>query len=284
MIKFASMPSSIGLPKVALAAVLSLLSGLAAAQSLPASVTAAGDNAHIVIGSPLQPLAEVTLAFEDASGLSPASLGVSARLVEIDDPALLARLPDPERTALSPSLPLLITIEPPAAGGLSFRNIGRIEIHTHALSYTPGSSYRVLKAPVGGQFRDVTDEVIEGSVRARSSYGGFSQFLIVTDVRLTSNVIASKLAWLRGRVNALPAGERPTLLSHLDTVETALADGDYAAALDAVDAFSTRTRARAGNGLSNVWSAAGAKNEAGELIAGAATLRFSVAYLRDFGQ
>lgn len=273
-----------GFTKLWLAAALLCASGLAAAQSLPVTVTAAGDEASAVIGPALNPLAEVTLAFEDASGLSPGSLGISAQLVDLSDPALLQRLPDPGLTTLASALPLLITIEPPASGGLSFRDIGRIEVHTHALSYSLGSSFRLLKAPIGGSFRDITDEIAEGSVRARGSYGGFSQFLIVTDVRPTSTVVAHKIGWLRGQVATLPVAEQAAFSAQLDAVESALADGDYDIALGAVDAFSARARARSGHGLSNVWHAGSGGNQAGALIAGASTLRFSVAYLRDFGQ
>src|SRR3546814_18901939 len=51
-----------------------------------------------------------------------------------------------------------------------------------------GSDYRVLKAPIGGSFHDTTEEIAPGSVRARSRYGGFSQFLVVADLRPTGAV------------------------------------------------------------------------------------------------
>lgn len=271
--------------KLLLAGLLSAASAWAAAQSLPVMVTASGDNASIVIGSPLAPIADVTLVFEDASGLSAASLGVSAEWVNPTHPALLARLPNPSLTTLSSALPLLITIEPPAIGGLTFLNTGRIEVHTHALTYTLGSSLRLLKAPLDGPFRDITDEVAQGSVRARGTYGGFSQFLIVTDVRETGDVIDEKIGHLRGRVAALPAGERPAFTAQLDAAELAIVQTDYNAAIAQIDAFRARAQARAGTYLANQWRATrNVDNQAGELVAGAATLRFSVAYLRDFGQ
>lgn len=264
---------------------LMLLSTVATAQSLPVSVNTSGNTANIVIGLPGQTLAEVSLAFEDVSGLNASSIGVSAERISISDPALLARLPDLNLLQPSALLPVLITIEPPSQGGLSFRDTGRLEVHTHALAYTVGSSFRLLKAPLGGAFRDITDEIAQGSVRARGTYGGFSQFLIVTDLRATDDVIDVKIDALRARIASLPIGERPVFTALLDEVESSVADGDFSAALAAIDAFRGRAASRGGQQLANEWRATrDADNQAGELVAGAATLRFSVAYLRDFGQ
>lgn len=272
--------------KLVVAGALCVASALASAQAtLPVLVDASGNDASIVIGDPLNPLADVTLAFQDATGLSPASLGVSVQQVSLSDASLLARLPDASLTALPAALPLLITIEPPADGGLRFRNTGRLEIHTHALAYAPGSAFRVLKAPLGGNFRDVSDEIAQGSVRARTTYGGFSQFLIVTDLRPTGVVINEKIGYLRDRVSALPLSERQPFSTKLDIAQAAIAAADYPTAIDAIDDFRARAVARAGNFLANEWRATrDVTNHAGELVAGAATLRFSVAYLRDFGQ
>lgn len=271
-------------------ALLCLAASFASAQTapgddLPVSVSAAGNHAEIVIGSPGLTLAEVTLDFQDATGLSPASLGASAQLVNPADANLLARLPDTSLTTLPAALPLMITIEPPAGGGLSFRNTGRLEIHTHAIPYSIGSSFRVFKAPLGGAFRDVTDEIAQGSVRARTTYGGFSQFLILVDLRSTGVVIDEKLGWLRGQVAALPAAERGAFDTLLGQTETAVDAGDYATALAAIDALRARAQARAGEFIANEWRATrDVENHAGQLVAGANSLRFSVAYLRDFGQ
>lgn len=265
--------------------VLAGFSRTATAQAVPVAVDVAGNTATVQVGSPGQPLADLTLTFDDASGLTPASLGVSANLVNLNDPALLSRLPDLSLTPLDSALPLLITIEPPAMGGLAFRRTVRVEVHTHALNYTLGSSYRLLKAPLNGQFRDITDEIASGSVRARGTTGGFSQFLIATDLRETDVVVAGKLAWLRARVDALPAGEQPAFDAWLDAAEAGIASGDFASAITAIDGFHARAAARAGTALADLWRATrDADNQAGDLMAGAATLKFSVAYLRDYGQ
>jgi hypothetical protein len=255
------------------------------ALDLPVSVSVAGNVATAQIGSATNPLAELTLSFDDASGLTPASLGIHATLVDITDPALLSRLPDPRLIRLESALPLLVTVDAPANGGLSFRRTGRFELHTHALTYSLGSNFRVLKGPVGGAFHDTTEEIAQGSVRARSRYGGFSQFLVVTDLRQTGVVVAEKIAALRTRVASLPASEQPAFSTQLDTVESSVASHDYATALSAIDLLSQRAQARAGHGLLDEWRATrDTDNQAGDLLAGAATLRFSVAYLRDYGQ
>jgi len=268
-----------------LALALSLCAQMACAVDLPVSVHVVGNVATAQIGSPANPIAELTLSFDDASGLTPASLGIHASTIDITDANLLSRLPDARLVRLDSALPLLVTIEPPANGGLSFRRSGRFELHTHALAYSLGSNFRVFKAPLGGQFRDTTEEIAQGSVRARSRYGGFSQFLIAADLRETGVVVAGKIASLRARIASLPAAEQPAFNAQVDTVESAVARQDYATALAAIDLISDRAQSRAGNGLLDEWRATrDADNQAGELLAGAATLKFSVTYLRDYGQ
>ena len=255
------------------------------AQSLPVRVSTSGNTATVEVGTLGQPLAEMIITFDDASGLSAASLGVSAQLVSLTDPLLLARLPDPLYTQLDSALPLMITIEPPALGGLVFNRTARVEVHTHALVYTAGSSYRLLKAPLNGAFRDITDEIAPGSVRARGTTGGFSQFLVVADVRSSSTVIAQKIGGLRARIATLPTTERSSFDSQLNAAEAAVASGAYADAIAAVDSLRAHAAARAGSGLTQQWRATrDGDNQAGDIMAGAASLRFSIAFLRDYGE
>jgi len=259
--------------------------GVASAQSVPVVVDVSGNVATVQVGNPANPLADLTITFDDASGLSAASLGVSAKLVDLGDPTLVARLPDPRLTLPDPALPLMITIEPPHTGGLSFLRTARVELHTHALVYTVGSSYRLIKAPLNGSFRDITDEIAPGSVRATGTTGGFSQFLVVTDVRETGAVVAEKLGWLRSDVAALPAAEQPAFDALVDAVQSGVESGSYANAIAALDAIRARAAQRGGSTIPNVWRASrDADNQAGALIADATTMKFSVAYLRDYGQ
>lgn len=263
---------------------LALCAPLASAQVQPVRIDVSGTTATATIGSPLQPLAEVILEFDSPVGLSASSLGLSARLVNIADPGLLSRLPDVQLNPLSSSFPLLVTIEPPPTGGLAFRTV-RVEVHTHALVYSLGSSYRLFKAPLNGAFVDITDEVAPGSVRARGTTGGFSQFLVLADLRETDGVVASKIAAMRDRVDALPATEQAAFDALLDATQASLGAADYNTAIAHVRATAQRARDRAAAGaLTSQWRATrDVSNQAGDLIAGATTLEFSIAYLRDFG-
>jgi hypothetical protein len=224
------------------------------------------------------------LTFDDASGLSAASLGISAQTVNINDPSLLSRLPSPSLTTMSANFPVMITIEPPSTGGLSQHRVTHVEVHTHALSYIAGSPLRLFKAPLGGAFRDITEGVLPGSVRARGTTPGWSQFIIVADVRSTSAVVNGKFDYLRDQVNTLPYTERAPLNNYLNSAETAVGAGRYDDAVAALDSFTARVAARAGTYIPDLWRATrDTKNTAGELLAGANTLNFSIGYLRDFG-
>ncbi|KAB8198580.1 hypothetical protein FKV24_001410 [Lysobacter maris] len=271
------------LQQLMLAALLLAGSGSALAQALPVQVQVSGNTATAQIGVLGQPVADLTLNFDDASGLSASSLGISAKLVNLNNAALLARLPDLQLTQLDSALPLLITVEPPGNGGLSFNRTVRVEVHTHALSYSAGSAYRLFKAPLLGPFRDISDEIAPGSVRARGTTGGFSQFLVLLDLRDTGDVIAAKFDWLRDRVDALPVGVRPGYTASLDAAEAAVASENFATAIAELDTLRANAASQAGGALTQQWQAGGSNNQAGDLIAGAATLKFSIAYLRDYG-
>ena len=247
--------------------------------SVLTSVT--GKTATAVIGLLGQPLADVTLNFDEPTGLTPSSLGVRARLLDLG--ALLNRLPSLNLIRLDQALPLLVTVEPPASGGRQFQRTVEVEVHTHLLTYTPGSRYRLFKAPQGGEFRDITTEIAPGSVRARGRCGGFSEFVVVEDLRPTRSVIAEKVDWLEARIATLPQSERVAYAAHLYAAEGAVAAGNYAAAIAELDALRARASTQAGTQLTETWAAGGANNEAGDLISGADTLKFSIAYLRDYG-
>ena len=224
---------------------------------------------------------DLTLTFEQVVGLNAANLGISARLVS---PAELAgRLPDGALTSLPAGFPLMVTVEPPASGGLSFAGITGVEVHTHDLSFTADSPLRLFKAPLGGPFADITESMGMGSYRARGSSGGFSQFLIVADLRADSDVVERKLdaldaAFAQGAA-AIPPSLRSPLQSSLGAVRTAWNGGDVRGAIAAAEAFAAGVKAAADAGsVPNVWrSARDLDNVAGNLRAAAGTLRFSLA-------
>lgn len=254
------------------------------AQNLPVRVTVSGNHANASIGLPHAPAAEFSIAFDDASGLTAASLGLSARTVSLTDAALLARLPDANLTQLSANFPLLISVAPPSHGGLAFNRTWNAEIHTHLLPYTAGSLFRVFKAEPGGVFRDITQDIQPGSVRARSSGGHFSEFLILTDLRPTGVVIGEKFAHLRAFTAPLSIADRDVLEALIDGAELAVAEERFADAIAQLDELRAETSARAGTSIPQHWRAQRDQvNAAGELMATANSLKFSVGYLRDYG-
>lgn len=229
--------------------------------------------------------AELILSFDDASGLSASALNITAEAVSLSDPTLLARLPSSSLTTLPAALPLLITVEPPSGTAFAFNNTVRVEVHTHALPYTAGSHFRLFKAPLGGSFLDITDEIAPGSVRARGTTGGFSQFLVLADLRSTSSVISEKLAALQQRAGTAPAPLAQALQSRLAEVSQSLTLGRYADALAALDQFRADVSAASGVTLGNTWTPAHRQgNPAGDLLAGASSLRFSIGFQRDWGE
>lgn len=267
-----------------LAIAVASLASLVQAQSLPVDIVVSGNAATVRIGTPSMPIADLSLNFDDASGLSASSLGISAETVSLSDPALLARLSSLSLQTVPASLPVLITVEPPTLGGLSFRRLVNVEVHTHALVYTPGSRFRLFKAPLGGAFFDITGSVLPGSVRTRGTTPGFSQFLVLADPRPTSNVVVTKLARLRDKVAAVQLPLRTSLSGYLDDVQAGVEAADFPAAITSLDAFRSLAASQAGLSIPQEWRALhDTQNTAGELLAGADTLAFSIGFLRDYG-
>jgi hypothetical protein len=248
-------------------------------------VEVAGNTATAQISLPGNVSADVTLTFDQPTNLAPQNLGITARLLNpLFDLPLLQQLAG-LLSSLTSSLPVLITIEPPAGSGFAMDNTVHVEVHTHLLPYTEGSRLRLFKASLlGGQFRDITEEVLPGSVRTRGTTGGFSQFLVLADLRDTDVVIAQKLAYLRGKTALLTGTERVPLDDLLDTVEDAVYDARYADAIAGIDALRARVSERSGTYIPNQWTPTNRNNNlAGELLGGAATLKFSVGFKRDYG-
>lgn len=271
--------------KLLLGTALAVCTSMAAADNLPVTVSISGNVATARINLPSQQmLAEVILTFDDATGLTVSSLGLIAQQIDITDPTLLSRLPGGNQERLSASFPLMVTIEPPKTGGLSFQRTVHVEVHTHALNYAAGSQLRLFKAPLKGDFRDITSEIAPGSVRARGTTGGFSQFLVLTDLRSTSVVVTDKFSRLQSLITQLPVSERGPLQANADTAQNALNQGRYGDALAALDQLRARVSQRAGTTIPSQWRATrDVDNQAGELLAATDTLSFSIGYQRDFG-
>lgn len=238
--------------------------------------------------------ADASIVFDSPLNLSAESLNLSAELVSPSDPQLNARLP--AGVVVDSDFPLLVTVEPLAypwlfidgfdglplaAGGLSFRNSYRVEIHTHDLVYTPNSPYRLMKAPIGGPFADITEDVRSGSTRARGRGGAFSQFVVVKDVRPHLSVALAKLAALDVRLLAAVLSdplrlELATLLAQVHAALLLPLVGCVNAVMP-LDQFLATVNANAGIGIANLWRAErDLVNDAGELQSLAYTLRFSL--------
>lgn len=252
--------------------------------------------------------ADVTITFDTPTHLSPASLNLTAQLVDPNDAALKARLPACILTAcvsVPAAFPLLITVEPPDVpwlfrsgfetddnpGLLAFLNTYEFEIHTPDLDCTaadsgapcPSTPYRLFKAPLAGAFDDYTSEVVKGSVRARGRGGAFSQFLIAADARPQLVVELDKALRLNLRIVAAVLGDvlQGDLLGLLTQVQAAVALLDYATAIARLDELIAEVEGHAGIDIANVWSADhSVTNDAGEIEALAQTLRYTLLRLQ----
>ena len=291
-----------------LAGVLGLaLAGRARAQ---VSVAIDGDTANATISLPDGHGgtydADVTIVFDSPENLTATSLNLTAEVIDPSDPVIADRLAPTCLTIVvlnycpkvDPAFPVLVTVEPvdfpwlftsgfedaeSGDGDLLFHNSYHFEVHTHDLAYTDGSPYRLFKAPVGGNFHDVTNDVLAGSVRVRGRGGDFSQFLVVSDPRNSvllgaQLVAAGKIVDLNLRIlaAALDEGLQLDLLGLLAQVDTLLLV-DLVAAIDTLDQLIDLIDSNAGTNIANVWSAHhDVVNDAGELAELAYTLRFSM--------
>src|SRR6185295_15395846 len=108
--------------KIAAALVLALAvaSPLAAAQGI-INPTITGNDVSFGVSLPLGIGADVSIHFEQVIGLSLANLGLSVSPVNLLDPGLLTRLGGVLSGLSVPgAFPLMLRIEPPSSGGLSF--------------------------------------------------------------------------------------------------------------------------------------------------------------------
>jgi hypothetical protein len=262
-----------------------LLGAIKNAATNPVTVSVSGNTATANIALPGGIGADFTVSFDSAQNLTADNLGISAQLVDVNAADLIARLPDSLLTSVPSAFPMLITVEP--SGGFAFTNSYVVNIHTHNLTYVPGSTFRIFKAPLHGNFADITEDVNQGSVNTRGREGGFSQFLIVADLRPNASVAVNKFNALSTRIanTAMSPALQAQLNATLAQARTAFNANDYAGAIASIDTFRSQVQAQAGTGLANVWRATrDVDNAEGVLDGMAATLRFTLTRLRDFGQ
>lgn len=226
--------------------------------------------------------AELRISFEDAVGLSAAGLGLSDRLVSPTDPQLLARLPHAALTAIPTAFPVLVTIDPPVGGALSYSGKPTVELYTHNLEYVPNTPLRLFAAPLGGDFVDVTASVSSGSYRVGGSKPDLAgDYLIVADLRDDNPVIDQKLTWLETTLEETSVEIDPPTLADLEdlvvAIKQAVQSGDPRTAAEEVETFDEVVKVSSGDAIPDVWRASGdLQNVAGDLRSIAATLRFSL--------
>jgi hypothetical protein len=174
-------------------------------------------------------------------------------------------------------------VEPPPACGLSFQNHYDVSLDTSDLVYAPFSVYRLVKAPVGGQFRYVTSAVTSGSVRSRGSSGGFSEFVMIKDTAPTyANDCLNEYDDLEARLRAatMSPAVRRMLETDLAVSRAAYEAGNLADAIARLAAFDAHCVASAGAALPNRWrSARDLDNVEGDLIGHTENLRFMMGRL-----
>jgi hypothetical protein len=270
--------------KYALAFGLSVVAGAAfpasAANGL-ATVEISQNHVTASVELPGDLKADLDLSFEQALGLSAESLGLSARVIDPADLSLIARLPT--SSSVPVGFPVLIAIEPPASGPLAFSGIVAIDLHTHNLAYTPNSPLRLYAAEAGKKFQDITTSTSLGSYRAGGAKGGFSEFLIVADVRPVATVITEKFQRLQSKLDdnasSISGAVLSSLQSALGAARTSYLANDALAASEKIQQFADLVKQNSGAAIPDVWrSSRDVVNVAGDLRAGASTLKFSLLF------
>jgi hypothetical protein len=228
--------------------------------------------------------ADLALTFEQSVGLTASNLGLSAQLVDLHDLSLLSRLPSgllATLVNLPAAFPVLLRVQPPASGGLSFEGIYTLDLHTHNLQLTANCPLRLFSAYDGGPFEDITVNMGTGSYRVRGTKGSFSEFLIVADLRPLAGVISQKFDALGGLLStyagSIPGPVLDDLNHQLQTARAYYQAGDNVDAATTVNGFAATIQRNSGTGIPDVWRASGdLPNVAGRLRAAAGTLSFSL--------
>lgn len=273
--------------KVALLAVsfIATTSSFLAKASGPVEINVNGNQVYAEIELPGDITADITITFENAVGLTKESIGLTAELVDVNALSFLERLPTNLQVTPSAAFPMMITIEPLASSGFSFSGLTMVDLHTHNLEYTANTPLRLYKAPLGGEFKDITVTLGAGSIRARGSTGKFSQFIIAADLRTPQVVIADKFSDLNNALTAfsdrIEATTYAQLANQAALIQQLINSADYYEAAKAVTAFNQMVDSNEGMNIPNVWrSSRDIANVAGELMAYANTLRFSLRLIK----
>jgi hypothetical protein len=258
-----------------------LLSAAPAAADTVVPLTISGNGATATIALPGGLGADLGITFENVVGLNPAALEVSVHVVvPLLDPILPRLLAAGGKVPVG--LPLVIKIEPTETSALSFQGVASIDLHTHNLTLNPLVPLSLFSASNGGPFRDITKSEGIGSYRVGGSTGGFSEFVIVLDLRRIDPVIRGKFDALSALLDTHGGSIDPATLAALETrLATARSHynaGALVAAITEVGAFGADVQAASGTAIPDVWRANDPLvNVAGQLRSAAETLKFSLA-------
>ena len=262
--------------KLGIATLLVLLAAtVATADTFPIQVVGNQADAHIAIGLYQ---ADLSITFENVTGLNATALVVSANVINATD--LISRLNDPALITLPGQLPILINISPAAGSALKFQGVVTIEFHTSNLVFDP--SLRLFTSPAGGALNDITNFSGVGSYRVHGTGGGFSDFVILSDVRNVDTVIQKKFTDLQNSLNtnasSIAPATRQNLQSKYNAALLAYQSGAKDDAVSNLDAMYDLIVVDHGVSMPYTYNAAdpGKKNVGGELRKLIATLEFSL--------
>ncbi|MCB1629814.1 MAG: hypothetical protein KDI48_18945 [Xanthomonadales bacterium] len=219
------------------------------------------------------------LEFHEVDNLTEACLGLTADVLDpIEIANIESRLPDPVNQRIDPAFPVRVTVEPPAGCGLAFNDEVHVEMDTPELVWAPFSPYRLMKAPIGGAFTNITSAVVAGSIRSRGNSGRFSEFVMVED-QLQDH--AGQVTAAFTQLDALLADSRlastakQTLEADAATSKAAFTAGDFAAAEARLLELTDHCGVLGGTALPNRWRAArDLDNLEGEIVSRSEHLRF----------
>ena len=189
-----------------------------------------------------------------------------------------SRLPDPVNQRIDPAFPVRVTVEPPVACGLAFNDEVHVEMDTPELVWTPFSPYRLMKAPIGGAFGNITASVVAGSVRSRGHGGSFSEFVMVEDqLQDHAAQAVSAFSELDGLLadSRLANTARQALATDAATGRAAFEAGDFTAAQNRLLELTSHCGVLGGQALPNRWRAArDLDNLEGEIVSRSEHLQF----------
>jgi uncharacterized protein DUF6689 len=184
---------------------------------------------------------------------------------------------------VDPAFPVRITVEPPANCGLAFENNYDVSLDTDDLVFVAQSRYRLVKAPIGGDFVYVTGAVTAGSVRVRGRTGGFSEFVMIRDDNALYAIdCEGEYTTLETRLaNAqMSPTARRSLEVDLARSRAAYNAGDFATAIALLAPFDQHCVEYGGQGLPNRWrSQRDLDNVEGDLVGHTDNLRFMMGRL-----